>query len=153
MLKKRVGWQNTRWNKCSCSYRRISLRLIFHRPSRKEAWPATGSNFPPANTFIPTLCRCSHPIPNTLCFLSQESHTAHFSGRMQSWHANLGQKPNAAQYRYWNMSIPTQSHTPDLPRTAPWGSSPTGGTCSHFTGLWPVCHNTNTIWYYWVQNT
>ena len=38
----------------------------FSQALQKRGLAATSSNFPPANTFIPTLCRCSHPIPNTV---------------------------------------------------------------------------------------
>lgn len=113
----------------------------FTQALQKRGLAATGSNFPPANTFIPTLCRCSHPIPNTLCFLSQESCTARSSGKMQSRQLNLGQKPKAAQCRCWNMSLPMQPCIPDLPCSAPRGPSPTGGTqtrnCSLLARLRP----------------
>lgn len=40
----------------------------FSQTVHKRSLGVTGSNFPPANTFIPTLHRCSHPIPNTVSF-------------------------------------------------------------------------------------
>lgn len=38
MVKKRVWQQNIRENKFSLSWKKVSLRLNFPRPSRKEAW-------------------------------------------------------------------------------------------------------------------
>lgn len=66
MLKKRLGWQNTRWNKCSCSYRTISLRLIFHRPSRKEAWQPQALIFHLQTHSFPHFAGAAIPF-QTLC--------------------------------------------------------------------------------------
>lgn len=89
MVKKRVRWQNIRQNKCSLISEEDKLKedkfeADFSQALQKRGLAATGSNVPPANTFIPTLCRCSHSIPSTLCFLSQEGCTAHSLGKRQN---------------------------------------------------------------------
>jgi len=120
----------------------------FSQALQKRRLAATGSNFPPANTFIPTLCRCSHPILNTLFSFTGKLHSTFFRENAELT-AELGAK--AKYSRCWSTSLPTESCIPDLLCTAPWRASPAAGTqtrnCSRFAGL---CPNLQQHKHHWI---